>query len=49
MSKYHTEFSYLLPVLLLPSKKFPEDPPKMKYFHEGMEGARMPPTFHLAI
>jgi hypothetical protein len=34
---------------LLPSKKLPEEPPKMKYFQEGMEGAKMPLIFHLEI
>jgi hypothetical protein len=40
---------YLLPVLLLPSKKLPELPPKMKYFHDGIDGAKHPLRFHFAI
>lgn len=34
-------------VLLPPSSKEPTDPPKMKYFHEGMEGAKIALKFHL--
>jgi hypothetical protein len=49
VSRNQVSLTYLLPVLLLPSKKFPELPPKMKYFHEGMDGAMTPLQFHLAI
>jgi hypothetical protein len=41
--------TYLLPVLFDPSKKLPLLPPKIKYFQEGIEGAKQPFTFHLAI
>lgn len=48
-SKTYVSSTNLLPVLFPPSSKLPTYPPKIKYFHDGIDGTIIPATFHLGI